>query len=122
MGVSIAIPLSRFTLARCRASAAGLFSREGGKKGATRFVGEKGMFHGGAMQADEFGFAEAHLRGYFVFAEERGVEHCGIVGGQHYRNAMAEELRQGMLLERRARIVQLQCERPGAQIAGGANL
>ena len=75
--------------------------------GAAGFVGEKGMFHRGAMQADEFGFAEAHLRGDFVFAEERGVEHGGIVGGEHYRNAMAEELRQGMLRERRSRIVQL---------------
>ena len=38
--------------------------------GAAGFVGEKGMFCGGAMQCDEFGFAEAHLRGDFVFAAE----------------------------------------------------
>jgi hypothetical protein len=29
------------------------------------------------------------------------VEHCGIVGGEHHRNAMAEELRQGVLLKRK---------------------
>lgn len=75
--------------------------------GATVFVGEKGMFRGVAMQAYKFSFAEAHLRGDFVFAEERGLKHCGIVGGEHYRNAMAEELRQRVLLERCGRIMQL---------------
>jgi hypothetical protein len=69
--------------------------------GAAGFVGEEGMFCGGAVQGDEFGFAEAHLRGDFVFAEERGVKHCRVVSGEHYRDAMAEELRQGVLLQRK---------------------
>ncbi len=63
--------------------------------GAAGFVGAEGMFRGVAMQADEFGFAEAHLRGDFVFTEERGVEHGGIVGGEHYRNAMAKSCGKG---------------------------
>lgn len=99
-----------------------LGAREGGEKGAAGFVGEEGMFHGAAMQADEFGFAEAHLRGSFIFAEERSVEHGGIVGGKHDRNAVAEELRQGVLQECCARIMQLQGQRASAQIARGANL
>ena len=74
------------------------------------------------MQADEFGFAETHLRCDFVFAEERGVKHCGVVSGEDYRDAMAEQLRQGVLLERCGRIMQLQGEGACAQIAGGANL
>ena len=52
------------------------------------------MFGGVAMQADEFGFAEAHSRGDLVFAEERSVEHCRIVGGERHWNAMPEEPRQ----------------------------
>lgn len=90
--------------------------------GAAGFLGEEGMFRSGAMQAGEFGFAQAHLRGGFVFAEERGTKHCGIVSGKHYGNAMAEELWQWVLLERCAGIVQLQGERAGAQVACGANL
>lgn len=58
--------------------------------GAAGFVREKGMFRGVAMEENEFGFAEAHLRDDFVFAEERGVEHCGVVGREHYRNGMAD--------------------------------
>lgn len=69
--------------------------------GAAGAVGEKGMFRGGAMQGDEFGFAEAHSRGDFVFAQERGMKHRGIVGGEHHRNAMAEELRQWVPLKRK---------------------
>jgi hypothetical protein len=53
------------------------------------------MFRGGAMQADEFGFAQAHLRGDFVFAEERGLEHGGIVGGEHDEDAMAKSCGKG---------------------------
>ena len=63
--------------------------------GAAGFFGEEGMFRGGAMEGDEFGFAEAHLRGYFVFAEEQSVKHCGIVCGKHYRNAMAKSCGKG---------------------------
>jgi len=59
------------------------------------------MSRGGAMQADKFGFTEAHLRGNLVFAAERGVKHCRVVGGKHHRNAMAEELRQGVLPQRK---------------------
>lgn len=85
------------SLAICRGTewAETLFSREGGEKGAAGFEGEKGMFRSGAMQGDELGFAEAHLRGDFVFAEERGVKHCGVVGGEDYRNAMAKSCGKG---------------------------
>jgi len=68
-GASIAIPLRVFTPA-CWTESAALFAGEAGEMGAAGFVGEKGMFHGGAMEGDEFGFAEAHLRRDFVFAEE----------------------------------------------------
>jgi hypothetical protein len=47
------------------------------------------------MQADKFGFTEAHLRGDFVFAEERGVEHCGIVSGEHDEDARAKSCGKG---------------------------
>jgi len=53
------------------------------------------MSRGGAMQADKFGFTEAHLRGDFVFAEERGVEHCGIVSGEHDEDARAKSCGKG---------------------------
>ena len=69
--------------------------------GAAGFVREKGMIRGVAMQGDEFGFAEAHLRGDLLFAEERSVEHCRIIGGEHDEDGMAEELRQGVLLQRK---------------------
>jgi len=74
---------------------AGSFAREGGEKGAAGSVGKKGMFRGVAMQCDEYGFAEAHLRGDFVFAEERGVKHCVVVGEEHCRNAMAKSCGKG---------------------------
>ncbi len=93
MGNSIAIPSRVFTLAHRRATAA-LFAWEGGEVGAAAFVGEKQMFCGGAMQAHEFGYAEALLRGDLGFTEERGVKHRGVVGGKQYRNAVPEKPRQ----------------------------
>jgi rubredoxin len=35
------------------------------------------------------------LRCAFVFAEERGVKHCGIVGGEHDEDARAKSYGKG---------------------------
>ena len=80
------------------------------------FVAE-GVVEAHLCETKEFLFVEAHAAGVFVFVEEGGVEHGGIVGGENDWNAVAKECGEGMVLDANVRAAQLKREGPGADVA-----
>src|SRR2546423_5520835 len=57
-----------------------------------------------------------------VFGGKRGVEHGRVIGGKYDGDAVANEFRQGVVLDCWRVATQLKSESSGAQVALGTNL
>ena len=79
------------------------------------------VLEAGVGELAELDFRHSHLLDDGIFVAEVCVEHCWIVSGKNYGNAMAKKLRKGMIVQRHIRSFELARQRARADVADGTN-